>query len=219
VARGRVDDLHSLTEFLRGRLATAGLVDAALAAATCERACALVLAVEPWRSSQRFHCQKGEAEDKAPWGQLVAEAEARQPSAALRAAWRVQGRALLRVAQGAWPGPILDGLALAVPEGAPHPVVLGACAAAAGLGSADAAAIAAHHAVMGPASAAVRLLGLDPLAVAGILAGLEAGIDRVATEASALAGGPLSELACLSSPLLEVGAEDHAAWEVRLFAS
>lgn len=205
MARGRVHDLHSLTEFLRGRLATAGLVDAALAAATCERACA----------------QKGEqeVEDEAPWGGLVAEAQARQPSAALRAAWRVQGRALLRVARLAWPGPILEGLALAVPEGAPHPVVLGACAAAAGLGPADAAAIAAHHAVVGPASAAVRLLGLDPLAVAGLLAVLGVDIDRVATEVSASASGPLSELACLSSPLLEVGAEDHAAWEVRLFAS
>lgn len=202
MARGRVSDLDSLADFLRGRLATAGLVDAALAAAACERV-----------------GRSAETGERVAWAELVVEAEARQPSAALRAAWRVQGRALLRVARAAWPGPVLEALAEAVPEGAPHPLALGACASAAGLGPGDAAVIVAHHAVVGPASAAVRLLGLDPLAVAGVLARLATDIDRVAGEAAAVAGGPVAELACLSAPLLELGAEDHAAWEVRLFAS
>ncbi len=160
MARGRVHDLDSLAAFLRGRLATAGMVDTALAAAACARA--------------------GHVGDEVAWAELVVEAEARQPSPALRAAWRVQGRALLRVARHAWPGPVLDGLARALPDGAPHPLVLGACAAAAGLGPGAAAALAAHHSVTGPASAAVRLLGLDPLAVAGVLAGLATEIDLVA---------------------------------------
>ena len=197
--RGRVNDLDSLVGFLQGRLATAGLVDAALAAATCHRA--------------------GGPASKVPWRELVIEAEARQPSPALRAAWRVQGRALLRVGRVAWAGTVLDDLASAVPEGAPHPVVLGACAAAADLEPGDAAGIVAHQSVAGPASAAVRLLGLDPIGVAGAVAGLTAAIDAVAAEAAAVAPGELAGLPCRSAPLLEVGAEDHAGWEVRLFAS
>ncbi len=204
VARGRVADLDSLVAFLRGRLATAGLVDAGLAAATCHRI---------RRQARR------PAGERFPWVELVAEAEARQPSPAQRAAARAQGRALLRVGRGAWPGPVLDGLADALPEGTSYPVALGACAAAAGLSPAIAAAIAAHHAVAGPAWAAVRLIGLDPLAVAGALAGLAGVVDAVADEGAAVAGGPLAELPCPSAPLLEIGAEDHAAWEVRLFAS
>ncbi len=207
MARGRVVDLASLEEFLRGRLATAGLVDAALAAATCHRA------------RRRAPAPDGGGMPRVSWAGLVAEAEARQPSPALRMAWRAQGRALLRVGRRAWPGPVLDSLAQAAPDGAPHPVVLGACAAAAGLGPADAAAIAAHHGVTGPASAAVRLLGLDPLAVAGALASLAGALDAVGVEAAAVAGGALAELPCPSAPLLELAGEDHAAWEVRLFAS
>ena len=196
---GRVIDLASLVAFLQGRLATAGLVDAALAAATCHRA--------------------GGHAPNVPWRELVIEAEARQPSPVLRAAWRVQGRALLRVGRVAWAGMVLDDLASAVPDGAPHPVVLGACAAAADLGPGDAAGIVAHQSVAGPASAAVRLLGLDPIGVAGALAGLAPAIDAVAAEAVAVAPGRLAGLPCRSAPLLELGAEDHAGWEVRLFAS
>lgn len=197
VARGRVGDLDSLVAFLRGRLATAGVVDAALAAATCARA----------------------GTSPVPWAELVAEGDARQPSPALRGAWRAQGRALVRVGRAAWPGPVLDDLVRAVPGGAPLPVILGACVSAAGLGPAEAASIAAHHAVVGPANAAVRLLSLDPVAVAAALAALAGDIDAVARQAAALAEGPLPALPCPSAPLLELGAEDHAAWEVRLFAS
>ena len=53
----------------------------------------------------------------------------------------------------------------------PHqPVALGVLAAAAGLGPAEAAVAAAHGTVSGSAGAAVRLLGLDPYAVHGLLA-------------------------------------------------
>ena len=197
---GRVLDLDTLEAFLRGRLATAGTLDATLAAATCARAAA--------------------SGAQAPWHDLVAEADARQPSPALRAAARAQGRQLLRAAHRAWPGPVLDAVAELGPAARPPlPVVLGAAAAAAGCGPEDAAAVAAHHALVGPASAAVRLLGLDPLAVAAVLAGLAGDVDAVAARAAAAAGRPLSELACPSAPLLEIGAEDHASWEVRLFAS
>ena len=196
-ARGRVVDVATLEAFLLGRLATSGTVDASLAAAACARA---------------------SAGGAAPWAELVAEADARQPSPALRAASRTQGRQLLRVARRAWPCPVLDAVA-ALGGAVPLPVVLGAAAAASGLTPPAAAAVAAHQAVVGPASAAVRLLGLDPLSVAATVAGLGADIDAVARRAADSAFNPLPALPCASAPLLEIGAEDHASWEVRLFAS
>lgn len=197
--RGRLDGVAQLESFLQGRLATAGVLDAGLAAASCARCC--------------------DPDGEPPWADLVAEAEARQPSAVLRAAWRAQGRQLLRAGRAAWPGPVLDGLAAAVPQGAPHPVILGACAAAAGLDPAAAARCAAYQAVSGPATAAVRLLALDPFAVAGVVASLAPDIDAVAELVVPAAWGPLAGLACPSAPLLDIGAEDHASWDVRLFAS
>jgi urease accessory protein len=63
----------------------------------------------------------------------------------------------------------------------------------------------------------VRLLGLDPLAVTGLLADLAVEVDRVAADATRAAA--IGELPSLSAPLLDIGAELHATWEVRLFAS
>jgi urease accessory protein len=103
------------------------------------------------------------------------------------------------------------------------PVALGAVAADAGLGPVDAAVAAAHAAVSGPAWAAVRLLGLDPIAVATVLAALAPMIDRQAGQLSAgtEAGGPAawSSLPADGGPVVDVAAQAHAGWEVRLFAS
>ena len=81
--------------------------------------------------------------------------------------------------------------------------------------------MAAHAAVTGPAWAATRLLGVDPFAVAACLAALTAEIDQTAASACRLvaAGVPLASLPADSGPLLDIGAEIHAGWEVRLFAS
>ena len=54
------------------------------------------------------------------------------------------------------------------------------------------------------------------------LARRTAGIDREARAAAAAWGGgdrPPAELPATGAPLAEIGAEAHAAWEVRLFAS
>jgi urease accessory protein len=102
----------------------------------------------------------------------------------------------------------------------PHqPVALGVLAAAAGLDRTAAAVAAAHGTVTGPASAAVRLLGLDPYAVHGLLARLAPECDRIAADAAARAGDPVDDLPAAGAPLLDIGAELHATWEVRLFAS
>jgi urease accessory protein len=99
-------------------------------------------------------------------------------------------------------------------------VVLGACACAAGGQPADAAVVAATASVTGPASAAVRLLGLDPLAVHGLLASLAEDIASAAeSAAAAAAAGDWAALPAASSPGLDLLAERHALEEVALFAS
>jgi urease accessory protein len=186
VAAGRVTDVSTLDGFLRGRLATAGLVAAAFAAAACAAASPTRLAA------------------------LDLALDARTPSPTLRRVSRAQGRALLRAGRAMWP---------VAGEPAHHAVVLGAVAAAAGLGPRDAALAAAHLAVTGPASAAVRLLGLDPYAVQALLARLAPACDRTADGAAACAGADPAALPAAGAPLLDLDAEDHARWEVRLFAS
>jgi urease accessory protein len=192
---GAVTDLPTLESFLRGRLRTAGVTTAGLAAAACAHAANT----------------RGAADG---WARLDAEADARTPSPAQREASRRQGRALLRSARAAWPDALFpdpparrtaDGAAM----GPHHPIVLGAAAAAAGCGPDEAARIAAYQSVAGPASAAVRLLGLDPIAVSGIVARIVPEVD----------GLDWRDLPFPSAPNLDLLAEFHVHQEVRLFES
>jgi urease accessory protein len=180
-ADGRVHDLDTLAEFLRGRLATAGLVAAGFAAAA--------------------------ARDPDRWPELEEELDARTPSPAQRRASRAQGRALMRAGRALWTVP-------ARPDAPHHAVALGLVAAAAGLDPEHAGLAAAYGSVTGPASAAVKLLSLDPYRVHALLAGLADACAQTARHA-----GVAQRLPAASAPLLDLGAEDHATWEVRLFAS
>jgi urease accessory protein len=104
-------------------------------------------------------------------------------------------------------------------EGLHHPVALGAVAVAAGLSAGDAAALAVHHVLSTPAQAAVRLLGLDPFAVVGLLAQLSSEAEAVARSATVLAEGSLDELPAGAGPLVEIAALDHEHWPIRMFAT
>ncbi len=150
--------------------------------------------------------------DPGRWAELDAGLDARTPSPALRKASRAQGRALLRAGRAMWTLP---------PTGRdPHqPVALGVLASGAGLGAIEAAVAAAHGTTTGAASAAVRLLGLDPYEVHAVLARLAPACDRIAVEAAARANDPVDDLPAGGAPRLDIGAELHATWEVRLFAS
>ncbi|MEU3786840.1 urease accessory UreF family protein [Streptomyces sp900129855] len=196
VKAGRITDAASLEAFCRGRLHTAGLVAAALAAAAA-------VGADP--------------------AQLDAAADARTPSPALRAAARRLGRQLMRAARATWPSAELDALAAEFPKGAHQPVVLGLTARAAGLGAQDAAYCSVYESVSGPATAVVRLLSLDPFEATAVLARLAPELDRVVDRAvsagAAVAARGVDALPAASAPLLEIGAEVHAAWPVRLFAS
>ncbi len=196
VHAGAISGAASLEDFCRGRLHTTGRVSAALAASAA-------LGVDP------------AALDEA--------ADARTPSPALRAAARKLGRQLLRAARATWPCPELEALARRFPKGAHQPVVLGAAARAAGLGPEDAAHCALYESVGGPATATVRLLGLDPFDATAVLARLAPEADRVAETAVRAAHRVAAEgvdaLPAASAPLLELFAEAHAVRAGRLFAS
>ncbi|NGO69881.1 urease accessory protein UreF [Streptomyces boncukensis] len=194
VRAGRITDAASLAAFCRGRLHTAGLTAAGLAAAAA--------------------CGQYDPLD------LDAAADARTPAPALRRTARRLGRQMMRAARAAWPSPRLDALAAARPKGAHQPVVLGLAAHAAGLAPLDAAYAAAYESAGGPATAAVRLLGLDPFDATAVLARLAPETDAVARAAAdAARTGDPDALPAASAPLLDLTAEAHATWPVRLFAS
>jgi urease accessory protein len=181
VTQGLVRDPGTLDAFLRRRLRAAGAVAAGLAAAACRG---------------------------GDLGFLDAEADARTPSPALRAASRQQGRGLVRVGRRAWPSGRWDELG----DRPHHAVALGVAAAAAGLTPRDAAHAAAYLSVSGPATAAQRLLAMDPLTVAAVTARLAPPIDSIADAAT-------DGLPAVADPLVDLLAEVHAARKDRYFAS
>jgi urease accessory protein len=203
VQAGRVRHAGDLASWLAGRLATVGRVDAAFAAAA-------------WAAAG-----SRAAGTDTPWAVLDAELAARVAPPTWRAASRAQGRGLVRAARRCWPSPALDALAAALPQRAPWPLALGVAGRAAGLGPGDVTLAAGAAAVQGPAWAATRLLGLDPYAVAACLADLGAAIDAEAEAARRWADPGLDPrtLPAAAAPWLDIGAADHATWEVRLFAS
>ncbi len=204
VATGRVGDIATLQGFLEGRLSTAGLVTASVAAASC--AIGGLADIEAAR---------------AAWRALDRAADARTPSSAQRQVSRALGKSLQRLAKHGFVDGLTGGKALLQDE--PHQAVaLGALCAQVGGTPADAARLAAYQSVSGPASAAVRLLGLDPYAVTELLSRLSGRIDEVAAAAIAAAGSSddrFDELPAWSAPVLDEDAERHRYAEVRLFAS
>jgi urease accessory protein len=147
------------------------------------------------------------AKMRGDWAELDVEFDARTPSPAQRAASRAQGRGTLRAGRVAWPSPLLD--SLSQPH---HPIAIGALVGVAGGQPSEAAECAAYLSVSGPASAAVRLLGLDPFQVNAVVAGLD--IASVVADSD--------ELPALGAPALDLFAESHARihqQEVRLFVS
>lgn len=194
---GRVRDLADLEELVRGRLRTTGLVEAALVAATVLR-----LGVEHEELLV-----------------LDAEADARLPAPALRAASRRLGRQVVRAASACWPSVLLAELTGAFPDGAHQPVALGAVCVSAGLDVTDAARLAVHHAVTTPVQAGVRLLGLDPFAAVALTTRLEDEGAAIVGDALVAAAGALRDLPATAGPALDIAASAHAGRDGTLFAT
>jgi urease accessory protein len=202
VMTGLVTDLASTEDFCRTRLRTSARVSAAFAAASC----------------RSVINERGDV--PAQLTLLDIEYGARIPSEATRRASRELGRGLSRLLRSVIPEADLATAFSRCAGPAPHqPLVLGAGVARAGGDPELAARAAALGACAGPASAAVRLLGLDPFAVQAMLARLAPEIDQIAAAAAAAAAMPPASLPADGAPALDLLADYHRTAEVRLFAS
>lgn len=188
VATGRVHDPASLHGYVEARLWTTTRTDAAAAALA--------------------------ARGEHPLDELDAALTLRQPGRAARDASRSLGRSLVRTAARLWPG-----LEPRLADGRPplQPVALGAVAALVGCGPGEAALCSTHGAAAALSSAALRLLGLDPFEVAGVLADLRGPVAEVA--GSVLHLRSPAELPHASTPLAELDPELQRTIEPRLFGS
>ncbi|HEY5857644.1 MAG TPA: urease accessory UreF family protein [Aldersonia sp.] len=182
VASGLVRDLATLEAFLRRRIRTAALVSASIAAAVCDG---------------RLDARTADA-----------ATDARTPAPAARAASRAQGRGLLRLAKHAWRHHDWAELGAR-----PHlPVVTGVAGRLVAATAAETAAVLVYTTMTGSATAAQRLLALDPADVAALTLRLADLCDETATRAA-------RDLHAESDPLLDVLAQRHTARELPLFAS
>ncbi|MFJ4655032.1 urease accessory protein UreF [Nocardia sp. NPDC088792] len=182
VRSGLVRDVASVELYLRRRIRTSGAVAASLAAAVCAGT------LDPARADL--------------------EADARTPAPAARTASRAQGRGLLRLAKQVWPHAHWA-------EIGPRPhlsTVFGMVGIAAGVSPEDIAGVVVYTTMTGAATAAQRLLALDPAAVATCTIRLAEVCDHTARRAT-------KGLAALSDPLQDVLAERHLDREMPLFAS
>ncbi|HEX9833954.1 MAG TPA: urease accessory UreF family protein [Mycobacterium sp.] len=182
VTENLVRDLATLRAFLRRRIRTTGLVGASIAAAVHSG----TLSVP----------------------QADIETDARTPSPAARQASRAHGRGLLRLARRVWPDARWDALGAT-----PHLAVVTGCAGtASGLEPEQTALTVVYTTMTGSATAAQRLLALDPGDVAALTFELSTLCDQAAAAAC-------KELADLSDPLLDVLAQRHTQRERPLFVS
>lgn len=139
---------------------------------------------------------------------------ARTPSAAMRATSRSMGRALLRLARRLWPD---EPSVRALEKGASRAVVLAAVADACGLAPAALARLVGYDDVQTVASAALKLLPLDPADVSGWVLGALPAVDRLAIQVA-----PLTlpgSIPASGAPQIEAWAEAHAHTTRRLFSA
>jgi urease accessory protein len=198
---GVINDVDTLRPFLVGRLLSGGRLAAHVAALTCRLAsCAAPTSAEQWH-------------------RVDEEVSARIIAPALAATSRRQGRSLLRTGLAVFPGPVLTTLS-GEPGAAPHlAVVQGALSGQVGVTPFDAAVVAAYAVVTAAASAALRLLGLDPVALVAVVAQLTPLIDIEARAATSNPTTDPMELPAPAGPLTDLLGQRHGQRKERLFAS
>jgi urease accessory protein len=145
---------------------------------------------------------------------LDAEWAARCPSPVLREGARRLGAQLLRSAATVWPGDPIAAYRVAS-RLTPRPIALGVVAAAGSLADEDVALLALYDDAATVASAALKLLPLDPAVTARWLAELAPQLS-LAARAVAADRGPLPAPAAVA---LELSAPIHLEQRERLFAS
>lgn len=150
-------------------------------------------------------------------GELDDEHAARCPSPVLRDVARRLGSQLLRSAATAWPSAAIDRYR-ALSTTTPRPVALGVVGEAAGLSDRDVATVALYDDAATVASAALKLLGLDPALIARWIADLGPQIAESAREIAA-DPRPVAQQPPPAAIGLELAAGRHADRRERLFVS
>ncbi|TCJ23449.1 urease accessory protein UreF [Nocardioides jejuensis] len=187
------DGLRDVPGYVRTRLTTVTRVDAA----------AGVVALHHLRQA-------------LPLGAVEAAWAARTPSLAMRRTSRAQGKALLRLAVRLWPdAPAVA--AVAALDSPSRPAVLASCAAVTGLGPRSLARLVGYDDVQTVASAALKLLPLDP---ADVACWVHDALPEVEAMAEGVAGltSP-DDIPAAGAPQLEAWAEAHARTTRRLFSA
>ncbi len=149
------------------------------------------------------------------------EAQARCSSPPLREAASRLGSQLLRTAEAVWPRSAIVAGYRSASSSTPKPVCFGVVTCAAGLEDETAAAALLYDDAAGVASAAVKLLPVDPALTARWLREAGPAIEAIAAEVASLPEGEAEPGALPSAfaPLLEARSILHAADDRRLFAS
>lgn len=192
--------ITAVPEYLRTRLATVTLVEAATAVlarrVTAHSATPAVMLAQLTRID-------------AAW-------RARTVAKALRENADLLGRGYARLARRLWPGSpavgVLDGIDRPV-----RAVVLGVVAAAAGLDDVRVAELVGYDDVATVAAAALKLAPMDPADTTAWILALSPDIAEMARAAVGVTGP--ADLPAGSAPELEEWAEQHAAATQRLFRS
>ncbi len=188
-------------EYLRSRLATVGRVEAAATVLSHRRAIAL----------DRM------AGSGDPLAAIQAEMLARNSSEPLRTASRQLGRGLTRLVTRVWPD-AASAAELRKLEGGPvRPVALGVAAALGGTGERDAARIALYDDMQTVASAALKLLPVDPLVTVEWILSVEKVIERMVAEAVTVTAA--AELPADMAPMIEQWSLEHHLDTRRLFSA
>lgn len=202
VAIGDVTDRPTLERYLQGRLATTGLVDAAFAANACAQ-------LKNRSRADSIEALAAELDD---------EYSARMPSPYLCQTSRRLGRQLLRAATRIWTSPGIETVSMIV-GGAHQPIALGAVVAAAGGDATDAAALSFHHLTAAVTSAAVRLLGLDPIELAAVQERAGRECDGFRSQVTEWASMTPAELPAWGGALTEILGEHHGSLDARMFVA
>jgi urease accessory protein len=195
------DGLTDVPAFIRARLRLVASADARFAV-EARRAC-----IQPvYRGQTPVYMWDTRGLDR--------EWAARTPSPVLREGARRLGAQLLRSAAAVWPGGVIASYRVES-TGTPRPIALGVVAAAAGLGDEDVALLALYDDAATVASAALKLLPLDPAVTARWLADLAPQLSLMARSVR-LERGPLPAPAAVA---IELAAPIHREQRERLFAS
>ncbi|MFF3494449.1 urease accessory protein UreF [Streptomyces sp. NPDC002795] len=184
-----------IPDFLSARLDTAGSVDAACTVLS-RRAAALSASLGP------------------ELARITHEYEARTPSPPMRAASVLLGRGMVRLAERLWPDHDAVRALRTLPR-PPRPVALGVVCALAGLDDSQSARVCLYEDAQTVASAAPKLLPVDPVEPVRWVLEVAEVIERAVARAVAVTGP--EDIPATAAPLMELWSLEHAGRERRIF--